>query len=135
MLMDNETRKEFLGELCPRLRPVAARVLDCTWGCEALDFFRYRKRAWLDTADIAHYVGVPEDQAIDALNLLTEVRILQRQDIFGVAFFSMTQNEEVLKGLEQFWTWRDDWLGKLEKVRGALHLRTIQSGVLPGQAS
>ncbi len=120
--MDEKTRQEFLGELCPRLRPLALRMMECPCGCEALDFFRYRTRVWLETADIAHYLHQPIDRVIAALNLLTEVGILERRDIFGVAFYGLTHNEEILNALEQFWTWRDDWLAHLERVKGTLQL-------------
>lgn len=120
--MEEITGQEFLNELCPLLRPVARRVMECPCGCEALDFFRFRTRVWLEAADIAHHVRQPVDQVIVALNLLGELGILERRDILGVAFYGMARNEQILNALEQFWAWRDDWHMRLERVRGTLQL-------------
>ncbi len=124
--MDEKTRQEFLDELCPRVRPLAARVMDCACGCEALDLFRYRTRVWLETADIAHYLKQPIDHVVAALDDLTEIGILERRDIFGMAFYGMTQNEAVLNALEQFWAWRDEWQARLERVKGMLQLDSMR---------
>ncbi len=120
--MGEKTRQVYLDELCPRLRPIAQRVMDCPCGCEALDFFRYRSRVWLETADIVHYLGLRLDQGVAALNLLTELGILERRDIFGVGFYGLTHDEQVLNALEQFWAWRDDWHTRLEQVKDTLQL-------------
>ncbi len=125
--MDDKTRQEFLDELCPRLRPMALRVMECTCGCEAIDFFRYRTRAWLEAADIAHYLQQPVDQVAAALNLLTVIGILEQRDIFGTVFYAMTQDEEILNVLDQFWAVRDDWFVQLERVIGTLRLGSIHA--------
>ncbi len=125
--MDEKTRQDFLDELCPRLRPIVRRVMDCACGCEALDFFRYRTRVWLETADIAHYLRQPVDQVVAALNLLTAIGILERRDIFGIAFYTMTQDEEILNALDQFWAVRDDWYAHLEQVKGTLRLGSVHA--------
>ncbi len=57
--MDEITRQELLDELCPRLRPIVQRMMDCPCGCETLDFFRYRTHVWLESADIAHHLRQP----------------------------------------------------------------------------
>ena len=125
--MDEKTRQEFLNVLCPRIRPIAARVMDCACGCEALDLFRYRTRVWLEIADIAHYLKQPLDHVVGALDLLTEIGILERRDIFGMAFYGMTRNQQVLNALEQFWAWRDEWHVQLERVRGTLRLGSVHA--------
>ncbi len=125
--MDAKTCQEFLDELCPRLRPIARRIMSCTCGCEVLDFFRYRTRVWLEAADIAYHLRQSTNQVVAALNLLTAIGLLERREIFGVAFYAMTQEQEVLNALDQFWAVRDDWYARLEQVRGTLRLGSVHA--------
>ena len=121
--MDQTMRQQFLDELCPRLRPLIACVMNCECGCEALDFFRHRPLTWLEASDIAYHLRQPYDQVVAALNQLTALGILERFTVLGSwTFYGLTQSAEILNALEQFWAWRDDWHMRMEQVKHELQL-------------
>ena len=122
--MNESTRQELLSELCPRLRPLIARVMECECGCEVLDFFRQRPLAWLEAPDIAYHLRQSQAQVIEALNQLTEAGILERFTVLSRwTFYGLARNAGILQALEQFWSWRDDYSTRLERAEGALKLR------------
>ncbi len=125
--MNDLTLQEFLAELCPRLRPVVARVMDCRYGCEILDFFRHRRLVWLEAADIANYVSAPLDQVGGAVDQLARLGLLEHRDVLGNAYYGLTHDAEILNHLEQFWTWRDDWSEHWQRAKGELRLNTARA--------
>lgn len=118
--MDNATREEFLSDLCPRVRPLIVQLMDCACGCEALDFFRTRSHTRLEVADIAYHMSQTEMEVAVALRALTQIGVVERQEIFDTAFYSLTRNAEVLEALDQYWLWRDEWNARWRRVKGTL---------------
>lgn len=115
----------FISELCPRLRPLIARVLQYECGCHMLDFFRQRPRAWLQAMDIAYYLHQRPTQTEATLEELVQEGILERFTVLDTfTFYGLSQSPKVLQALEQFWAWRDDWKAQVEQVRFALQLPT-----------
>ncbi|MCL4394267.1 MAG: hypothetical protein M1482_05595 [Chloroflexi bacterium] len=124
--MNDSTRQEFLNELCPRLRPLIARVLDCECACEVLDFFRQRSLTWLQASDIAYHLRRSESQAIDALDQLTDARLIERKAVLNSwTFYRLAHETELSQALEQFWLLRDDHLARLERAKDELKLHII----------
>ncbi len=123
--MDQTMRQKFLDELCPRLRPLIACVMDCACGSQVIEFYRRRSRTWLEASDIAYHLRKPNDQVAAALYRLTALGILERFTVLGSwTFYGLTQKPEILNALEQFWTWRDDWRMRVEQVKNELQLPT-----------
>ena len=121
--MDLQLRQEFLNDLCPRLQPLAACVMDCECGSEVVEFFRRRSRTWLEASDIIYHLRQPNDQVTAALNQLTALGILERFTVLNSwTFYGLTQSAEILNALEQFWAWRDDWHTRMERVKHELQL-------------
>ncbi len=121
--MDQTMRQQFLDELCPRLRPLIAGVMDCECGCEALDFFRRRPLTWLEASDIAYHLRQPNDQIAAALNRLSALGLLERFTVLGSwTFYGLTRSAEILNALEQFWAWRDDWHTRMDRLKHELQL-------------
>lgn len=118
--MNAVTREEFLQDLCPSMRPIIASVMECDCGCEALDLLYKRPRAWLETADIAYHLGQPVDKTAATLERLHYFLVLNRREIFGIAFYHMTDNQEILKALDQYWTWREVWRSRWQETQSAL---------------
>ena len=118
--MDDVTREEFLSDLCPRVRPLIVQLMDCECGCEALDFFRTRPRTWLETADIAYHLSQSGQDVAVALGALTQIGVVERQEILYTAFFSLTRDAEILDALDQYWVWRDTWNTRWHRVRETL---------------
>ncbi len=129
--MQDLTQQEFLNELCPRLRPLIARVLECDCTCQTLDFFRRRPLAWLESSDIAYHLHRPEDETIELLKQLTEAGLLDRFTVLNSqTFYGLAPRSDILKALDQFWVWRDHWNAQLERVRDALQLHAIHKSTL-----
>ncbi len=125
--MQDKTQQDFLSELCPNLRPLIARVLECECGAQALDFFRRRPRAWLQMSDIAYHIGQTPTQTMVTLNLLTEERILERFTVLNTwTFYGLSQRNEILQALDQFWASRDHWHARMEQVKDALQFNELE---------
>lgn len=120
--MNALTREEFLEDLCPGVRPIIAAVMECECGCEALDLLYNRPRTWLETTDIAYHLGQPVDKTIATLERLHYFLVLNRRDIFGIAFFHLTENQEILQALDQYWTWREVWRSRWQQTQDTLKL-------------
>lgn len=121
--MPDKTQQEFLNELCPQLRPLIARLLETECGCQALDFFRHRPRAWLQVTDIAYYLRQPPQQTMATLDVLIEEGILERFTVLDTwTFYGLSRRHQILQALDLFWTWRDSWHARMEQVKGALQL-------------
>jgi DNA-binding IclR family transcriptional regulator len=121
--MHDKTQQEFLNELCPHLRPLIARVLECECGCQTLDFFRRRPLAWLEASDIAYHLHRPPNETTEILKRLTEAGVLERFTVLDSrTFYGLSQRHEILQALDQFWAWRDHWDAQLEQVKDALQL-------------
>ncbi|MCL5951754.1 MAG: hypothetical protein M1132_08545 [Chloroflexi bacterium] len=128
--MDDITRDEFLDKLSPDIRPLIACAMDCECGCEVLDFFRQRPLVWLEVSDIVYHLKQPHGQVVNALNQLTDARILEGFTVLGAwTFYGLTRDAEVLVALEQFWRLRDDWHVRWERVRGTLRWRAVSKEV------
>ena len=121
--MDNATRLEFLADLCPELRALTTRLMDCDGGCELVDFFRHRTFTWVQADDIAGQLHCPADQVVPALNRLVELGVLKRRVVLDWTFYSLTADTQILSALEQFWLVRDAWQMNVRQVQAALHLQ------------
>lgn len=120
--MNALTREEFLEDLCPSVRPIIASIMECEGGCEALDLLYKRPRTWLETADIAYHLGHPVDQTAATLERLYYFMVLKRRNIFGIAFYHLTENQQILEALDQYWTWREVWRSRWQQTQDALKL-------------
>ncbi len=125
--MEEATRQGFLDELCPQIRPLIARLMDCDCGCNILEFFRRRPLTSLQASDIAYHVRRPRTQVIEALNLLAEIGVIECQQIPDFAFYRLTRDSEIQSALEQFWIWQDYWHTHLSRVRESLQLGAVDS--------
>lgn len=124
--MQDLTQQEFLNELCPRLRPLIAHVLECDRACQVLDFFRRRPLAWLEASDIAYHLHHPQDETTEILKQLTEAGLLDRFTVLNSrTFYGLPQRGDILQALDQFWGWRDHWKAQLEQVKDVLQLHAI----------
>ena len=129
--MPNKTQQEFLNELCPQLRPLIARVLECDCGCQALDFFRRRPRVWLEVTDIAYHLRQPHPRTMATLNRLTEAGILECFTVLNTwTFYGLSQRHEILQALDPFWVWRDHWNAHVEQIKDALQLPTTGASAI-----
>ena len=125
--MQDKTQQDLMSELCPNLRPLIARVLECECGAQTLDFFRRRPRAWLQMSDIAYHLRQTPKQTMAILNLLAEEGILERFTVLNTGtFYGLSQRHEILRALDQFWDWRDYWHAHLEQVKDALQLNELE---------
>ncbi|MBI4790365.1 MAG: hypothetical protein HY782_25310 [Chloroflexi bacterium] len=128
--MRDQTQQDFLNALCPKLRPLIARVLECDCGCQVLDFFRQRPRAWLQMSDIAYHLRQTPQQTIVILNVLVEQGIVEHFTVLNRwTFYGLSQRHEILRALDQFWTWRDHWHARMEQVKDALQLPAARESV------
>lgn len=118
--MNATTLEEFLDDLCPHVRPVIASIMECEGGCRALDLLYSRPRTWLETADLAYHLQQPLEQVIPTLEQLVYFRVLSRRAIFGMAFYRLTEDEEILQALDQYWTWREVWRARWQETQVAL---------------
>lgn len=129
--MEDPTQQEFLNELCPRLRPLVARVLECECACQMLDFFRRRPLAWLEASDIAYHLHRPQEETVEILKQLTDTGFLDQFTVMnGRTFYGLPARSDILKALDQFWAWRDHWNAQLEQVKDTLQLRAIRESTV-----
>lgn len=121
--MIDQTQQELLDELCPQLRPLIGGVMKCQHACQALDFFRGRPHAWLQVSDIAYHLDLPAATTEHVLNRLRELGILERITVLDqFMFYGLSHQEETLRFLDQYWSWRDVWRSQLEQVKSVLRL-------------
>lgn len=120
--MYENARNEFLEGLCPQVRPLIAAVMECECGCEALDLLYSRQRTWMETADIAYHMRQPVEQIVTVLERLHYFLVLDRRDIFGMVFYHLTKNQEILQALDQYWTCRELWRSRWQETQDALKL-------------
>jgi hypothetical protein len=120
--MDAQTLTEFLNELCPRLRPLITRVMDCPCGCETLDLLRLRARTWLTASDIAYHVNASIEHVQVALELFVSAEIVERHDVMQWTFYALARDEGIQTALEQYWLQRDDWRDRVTRMQETLHL-------------
>jgi hypothetical protein len=122
-MMDEETREEFLNDLCPRIRPLVANLMDCDCGGAVLDFFRQRSHGWLQATDIAYHLRRPNGLVIAALNRIAETGIVERHRVLNMIFYGLTEDENLKRAIEQFWICRDDWQSRVGVIRDRLQLQ------------
>lgn len=120
--MKGLTRQEFLEDLCPRVRPIIASIMECECGCEMLDLLSSRPHTWMETADIAYHMRLPAEQIVATLERLQNYMVVNRRDIFGMVFYHLTENEEILEALDQYLTWRGVWRARWQQTQNALRL-------------
>jgi hypothetical protein len=132
--MQDPTRQEFLSELCPRLRPLFAHILECGCACQVLDLFRRRPLAWLEASDIAYHLRHPQGETTEILKQLTEAGLLDHFTVLNSrTFYGLPPRSYILGALDQFWTWRDHWNTQLERVKDALQLHAIRESTFEPQ--
>ncbi|MCC7165613.1 MAG: hypothetical protein IT331_24160 [Anaerolineae bacterium] len=120
--MHNKTRDEFLSDLCPRVRPLIAQIMQCGSGCELLDFFHTRPHTMLELADVVYYAKLPVENVVSTLELFQMLAVIERREILDTAFYRLTEDVEIIAALEQYWTWRQVWQGRWQDVRTALKI-------------
>ena len=120
--MNTITREEFLDDLCPRVRPIIAAIMECECGCEALDVLYSRPRTWTETADLAYHLRQPVEQVVPTLERFLSVGVLSRRDLFGMVFYRLTEDQEMRQALDQYWTWREVWRRHWQETQNALKL-------------
>lgn len=120
--MNAITREEFLNDLCPNVRPTIASIMECECGCEALDLLYKRPRTWTETADIAYHLRQPVEQVAATLERLDYYLVLNRRDIFGMAFYRLTEDLGILHALNQYFIWREVWRSRWQQTQDALKL-------------
>lgn len=129
--MQDPSQQELLNELCPRLRPLIAHVLECDCACQTLDFFRRRPLTWLEASDIAYHLHRPQEETVAILKQLTETGLLDRFTVLNSrTFYGLPERRDILKALDLFWEWRDHWNAQLEQVKDALQLHAIDESIL-----
>lgn len=116
------TCEEFLNDLCPNVRPIIAAVMECKCGCEALNVLYNRPRTWTETADIAYHLRQPVEVVAATLEQLNYFMVLSRRDIFGMEFYRLTENKDILHALDQYWTWREVWRSRWQETQNVLKL-------------
>lgn len=120
--MYDKTRDEFLNDLCPRVRPIIAQIMECECGCELLELFRTRPRTLLELADVIYHAKLSSEDVSRALEQLHTLAIIERREVLDTKFYCLTQEAEIIAALEQYWTWRQVWQARLQEVRGALKI-------------
>lgn len=120
--MYDKTREEFLNDLCPRVRPLVAQIMECGCGCELLDFFQTRRHTMLELADVIYYAKLPAENVVSTLELLQVLAVIQRREVLDTAFYRLTEDAEILAALEEYWMWRQVWQVRWQEVRGALKI-------------
>ncbi|MDL1894710.1 hypothetical protein FBQ82_00410 [Anaerolineae bacterium CFX7] len=120
--MYDKTRDEFLNDLCPRVRPLIAQIIECECGCELLDVFQTRPRTMLELADVTYHVKLSQTDVVPTLELFQALAVIERREILDTTFYRLTQDAEIIAALEQFWTWRQVWHANIQEVRSALKI-------------
>lgn len=120
--MYDKTRDEFLNDLCPRVRPLIAQIMECECGSELLDIFHTRPHTALELADVIYYAKLPAENVISTLELFQWLAVIERREVLDTTFYRLTQDIAVIAALEQYATWRQVWQGRWQEVRSALKI-------------
>lgn len=87
--------------------PVERDVLTHLWD--------HRQMAMTAT-DLAGRLGREADEIVAALDNLERLALVQHQCACDMTFYRLTEDESWLARLDQFITWRGDWLGRARRV-------------------
>lgn len=124
--MELRTLEAFLNELCPRVRPLIAQAVKNEFDCEVLDFFQRRANTSFEVYDIGYHLRRLPEQLDQPLRSLVVSGLLRCRVIFGLTFYSLTDDPEMLQALEKFWDWREAWRAYLDQLKLNFHFTTEQ---------
>ncbi|MBI5030398.1 MAG: hypothetical protein HZB51_07715 [Chloroflexi bacterium] len=124
--MELRTLDELSNDLSPHARSLITQIIQQENACQLLDLFQQRPRTWLEPEDIAFHLHCSLDQIDQALAWLSTTQVVQLHSILGFKFYGLTEDSEILNALERFWSWRDNWLTHLERVKDNLYQQTTR---------
>lgn len=97
-----------------------------------------RRQTTMTAADWASQIGCGELEAADGLEKLEELGLVHGRTVLDMTFYRLTEDEERLRRLDHFITWRNGWLNRADRVVqlvGPANQPTIQGGRRPANGS
>lgn len=108
--------EDLLGDLPLDVAALAVNLLKASVERELLVQLWAKPRIAMTAADWASQVGYGEHKATGALENLEGLALVQRQCAGDLTFYRLTNNEVLLRRLEEFIAWRGDWLFRARRV-------------------
>ncbi len=106
----------LLRNLPLNVAALAAKLLNAPVERDLLIHLWHNRRTAMTVADWAGQVEHGEAEVAAALNNLEQSALVRRQGVCGLTFYRLTDDETYLAQLEQFITWRTDWLTRARRV-------------------
>ncbi len=108
--------EDLLGDLPPDVAALAVNLLKASVERELLVQLWAKRRIAMTAADWASWVGYGEHEVSGALENLAGLALVQHQCAGDLTFYRLTNNEALLRRLEEFIAWRANWLIRAHRV-------------------
>ncbi len=115
----------LLDGLEPSVAALAVNLLTSPLKRSALAFFRRYSRTAMQAGDLAYWLGVNENELVQALEELADLNLLQRRCACDLTFYRLNDDPKVTAYLDRLFTWRNEWqmtLDWLEQSIGRDHM-------------
>jgi hypothetical protein len=108
--------EDLLRDLPPDVAALAINLLHTPVERDLFNYLWANRRMAMTVEDWAGQVGHAVGDVASAFKNLAQLGLVQRQDVRDITFFRLTGDEIWLRRLEQFNTWRVDWLMHARRV-------------------
>ncbi len=108
--------EDLLRDLTPDVAALVATLLNAPVERDLLVHLWNYPRMAMKATELAGHVGRSEDEVTTALRNLEQLALIQRLCACDMTFYRLTGNEAVRTRLDQFITWRGDWLRRAHRV-------------------
>lgn len=108
--------EDLLRDLPPDVAALTANLLNAPVARDLLTYLWNHHKVAMTSADLAGQVRHTESEVISALENLEQLALVHCQCVCDMVFYRLTDDEAWLARLEQFVTWRTDWLARARRV-------------------
>jgi hypothetical protein len=113
LLVEHEVPTEaLLRDLPLDVATLAATLLNAPVERDLLIHLWQLRRTSMQVIAWAGLVGYTPEEVTAAIGNLAKLALVQRQDVCGMTFYRLTDDKTYLARLDQFITWRTDWLAR-----------------------
>jgi hypothetical protein len=108
--------EDLLRDLSPDVAALAINLLHTPVERDLFTYLWANRRMAMTVEDWTGQVGYAVGDVASAFENLARLGLVQRQCVHDMTFFRLTSDEVWLRRLEQFNTWRVDWLMRARRV-------------------
>ncbi len=110
------TTEDLLRDLPPDVAALTLNLINAPAARDLLTYLWHYRQMAMTAEGLAGQVGHDEADVTSALENLERLALVRRQCVCDMTFYRLTTDETWLERLDQFITWRLDWLGRARRV-------------------